>query len=709
PTPTPTPTLTPTPTPTLTPTPAGSFRFIALADSQGGPDIIAAISQSIVNKGLKPGFVIFPGDLCPDTNCFATNWKYQINGDVTGRTSNGIFDKTFATRGNHDTASVSGWQSAFNFAAVAARVGATNYVEQTSDMTYSFDYGNSHFIGIDMPGGPVGTITSSQITWLDNDLAAAESRGMTHAFLFWHGPIYYVDGHPSTPPSALISVLNKHPIVSAAFFGHEHVVTYTHIDSSRIPAITHPFEQFVSGSAGATPYTVTQSRTDYCLGGITCPTTAGYMSVDVSGNNFNVTFYSRDGTLDKLLTFSKYAATSTVSTPTFSPSAGIYANNQTVTISTQTAGATIHYTTDGTTPTETSTIYTAPVVVSSNTTIKAGAWKAGMNPSSISSAKYTIYVPVLYSITISPSSVSLSPGSTQQFAVSSKDQYGNPYSSKVTWVSGNTTVGTVNTAGLFTALNPGITTIKATSGQIYGTATVTVTAAGWNLVWSDEFDGYSIDASKWNLFSGAADGDTCFVPGAVTLSGGQAHFAIMRTPTTCIDYRNGKTVYHNYAGGGIGNYAGPVNGISLSSGRWETRARFPKGNGTSAYIALWPANDIWTAEVDFAEGIGSKTNQIEFAQHWNGNIADQSEGAILTNIDITQFHTYAVEMENGKLKWYVDGNLITTQTQHFSPTLMGFTVGSWAGTCTDTWPGCPSGTTLPVYLDVDYIRVYQRN
>ncbi len=385
--------IDPAPVPPPPPVDGSSFRFIAFADSHSDPDILAGESRSIISSDLNPAFIIFPGDLCPDTNCFATDWKYQINGDVTGSTSNGLFDKTFATRGNHDTASVSGWQSAFNFAGVASRIGATNYVEQTNDMTYSFDYGNSHFVGIDLPGGDVSTISSSEIAWLDNDLAAAESRGLTHAFLFWHGPIYYVDDHPATPSSSLITALNKHPIVSAAFFGHEHVVTYTHIDSSRISAVTHPFEEFISGSAGAPPYVVDTARIDYCLGksGSGCPQLYGYVTVDVSSSNFNVSFYNQDGTFDKLLTFSKGAAA--VYTPTFSPPAGSYSNNQAVTISTLIDGAAIHYTTDGTIPTEASTVYTAPITVSSTTTIKAGAWETGMTPSSISSATYTISLP----------------------------------------------------------------------------------------------------------------------------------------------------------------------------------------------------------------------------------------------------------------------------------------------------------------------------
>jgi len=61
-----------------------------------------------------------------------------------------------------------------------------------------------------------------------------------------------------------------------------------------------------------------------------------------------------------------------VATPTFSPAAGIYTSAQTVTISSTTTGASIRYTTDGSTPTSTTgTVYSAPVAVSVNETINA--------------------------------------------------------------------------------------------------------------------------------------------------------------------------------------------------------------------------------------------------------------------------------------------------------------------------------------------------
>jgi len=82
---------------------------------------------------------------------------------------------------------------------------------------------------------------------------------------------------------------------------------------------------------------------------------------------------------------------STVASPTFSPTAGTYTSTQSVTISTSTSGASIRYTTDGSTPNETAgTLYSSPVSVSANTTIKAIAYKSGMTDSSVSSATYTI-------------------------------------------------------------------------------------------------------------------------------------------------------------------------------------------------------------------------------------------------------------------------------------------------------------------------------
>ncbi len=80
----------------------------------------------------------------------------------------------------------------------------------------------------------------------------------------------------------------------------------------------------------------------------------------------------------------------TVATPAFSPKAGEVAAGTAVSISCLTDGATIHYTTDGTTPDATSPAFTADITVDRAMTIKAVAVKDGWNDSEIASAAYTI-------------------------------------------------------------------------------------------------------------------------------------------------------------------------------------------------------------------------------------------------------------------------------------------------------------------------------
>src|SRR5437867_1135247 len=79
-----------------------------------------------------------------------------------------------------------------------------------------------------------------------------------------------------------------------------------------------------------------------------------------------------------------------VATPTFSPTGGTYSSPQSVAISDATPGATIYYTTDGSTPTTASPVYSGPILVAQTTTIKAMAAASGMANSAVASATYTI-------------------------------------------------------------------------------------------------------------------------------------------------------------------------------------------------------------------------------------------------------------------------------------------------------------------------------
>ncbi len=83
-------------------------------------------------------------------------------------------------------------------------------------------------------------------------------------------------------------------------------------------------------------------------------------------------------------------AVQTADTPAFNPVAGTYAAAQSVSITDATPGATIYYTTDGSTPSNTSNLYAGPITVASSETIKAVAFAAGLQASAVASAAYVI-------------------------------------------------------------------------------------------------------------------------------------------------------------------------------------------------------------------------------------------------------------------------------------------------------------------------------
>ncbi len=105
-----------------------------------------------------------------------------------------------------------------------------------------------------------------------------------------------------------------------------------------------------------------------------------------------------------------------VEAPTFTPQEGTHPGPLTVSISCNTENATIHYTTNGTEPTESSPVYSAPLNIETTVTIKAKAWKAGYQASATASATYTI----TYTVSVLANSeeggspyVGSTPGTTQ--------------------------------------------------------------------------------------------------------------------------------------------------------------------------------------------------------------------------------------------------------------------------------------------------------
>ncbi len=104
----------------------------------------------------------------------------------------------------------------------------------------------------------------------------------------------------------------------------------------------------------------------------------------------------------QMISFTGSAIGGTVDTPTFSPAAGTYLTAQSVTISDATVGATVYYTTDGSTPTTNSLLYSGPIPVSASMLIQALSADSGANSSTVASAAYTINNPAPVVSNLSP-------------------------------------------------------------------------------------------------------------------------------------------------------------------------------------------------------------------------------------------------------------------------------------------------------------------
>ena len=152
---------------------------------------------------------------------------------------------------------------------------------------------------------------------------------------------------------------------------------------------------------------------------------------------------------DKTVSF-KFVGVSNVATPVFSPSGGRYAEAQTVTITCETAGATIYYTLDGSAPTTASAVYTSPLTISETTTLKAMAVSDG-EESATATAKYTIGAsasdPDTKTFRLVSSVDDLEPGMRYIIACGSKATAAGSLSSQILGSEGVTVSGDVITIG----------------------------------------------------------------------------------------------------------------------------------------------------------------------------------------------------------------------------------------------------------------------
>ena len=278
----------------------------------------------------------------------------------------------------------------------------------------------------------------------------------------------------------------------------------------------------------------------------------------------------------------------------------------------------------------------------------------------------------------------------------------------------------------------------------------------WQLVWSDEFDGNAIDTKKWShvvdCYGGGNQEQQCYTErkknsfvkqGLLNIIAqredfvGSANADGSMSQTTSLPYTSAKL--------------SSMNKGDWQYGRFEIRAKFPFGQGTWPAIWMLPTDYVyggWAAsgEIDIVEAANLKTpsgaadaveNEIEsrihgtlhFGEAWPNNVHSGAAYKFSPSMNPADtFHTYAIEWQDGEIRWYVDDIHYATQTkagwyskylvndelvvgegsapydQKFHLILNLAVGGAWSSNANDK--GIDE-TAYPQKLQIDFVRVYQ--
>jgi len=178
---------------------------------------------------------------------------------------------------------------------------------------------------------------------------------------------------------------------------------------------TGPAQVAVPNVVGDTQAAATTAITGAGLvvGTVTTASSATVASGSVISENPSAGTSVSSGSAVNLVVSTGPAQVAAAATPAFSVAGGTLTSSQSVTITDSTAGAAIYYTTDGTTPTASSTLYTGAITVSASETIEAIAIAAGFSNSAVASVNYVIVVAAPgYTLSANPSFLLIKSGST---------------------------------------------------------------------------------------------------------------------------------------------------------------------------------------------------------------------------------------------------------------------------------------------------------
>ncbi|MFT6899682.1 MAG: beta-glucanase (GH16 family) [Paraglaciecola sp.] len=311
-------------------------------------------------------------------------------------------------------------------------------------------------------------------------------------------------------------------------------------------------------------------------------------------------------------------------------------------------------------------------------------------------------------------------------------------------------------APLIAAVSPLPTPAPASAPVASPTEAITPSSQ-WTLVWRDEFTGSNIDLNNWelevNCWGGGNNEQQCYTGQS---KNARVHDGLL----DIVAYREDFTGPAEINGDAANTTTLPYTSARLRSmhkgdwtyGRFEIRAKLPAGQGTWPAIWMLPTDYVyggWAAsgEIDIMEAVNLKAQSddvgavpgtpesrvhgtLHYGKTWPENVYSGTSFSLGENGDpADDFHEYALEWEEGEIRWYVDDIHYATQKksgwysqyvddngdlvngagsapfdQDFHMMLNLAVGGAWAGSVNET--GIDE-SVFPQTLSIDYVRVYE--
>ena len=252
--------------------------------------------------------------------------------------------------------------------------------------------------------------------------------------------------------------------------------------------------------------------------------------------------------------------------------------------------------------------------------------------------------------------------------------------------------------------------------------------SSWKLVWSDEFDGDSLNTNVWTRETGGSDGGGW--------GNNELQYYTDRTENSYVSDGTLKIVAkrENYSNCRFTSARLKTAGKkSFKYGRMEARIKVNGGNQDGVWPAFWMMGDDgtswpWCGELDIMEHANSR-NYVEGTIHWNAGGSSYNTpynhkywGSYSVpayyyysdnNNGINGWHTYGVIWDENTIKWYVDNNIYLTaylnddnayafRKNHYF--LLNLALGSNATGYTGNI--APNDSFRSATMEVDYVRAY---